>query len=274
MYGYIYLTTNLLNGKKYIGRHKSETFDLKYKGSGKIICNALQKEGWDNFTCNILYECNSEEELNNKEAYYIDLYNAVQSKDFYNLKPGGLGKSEKGKIFINKDNKQFKIYPYELESYLTLGFTKGRLPRTPQAVELTRIKNIGKKRTTETKQKLRESRLGKKASALTREKLRKAHLGKPSNKKGKITIYHPILDKQSYIFENELGSYLKQGWEKRGKPKHKNFSKLVSNTKKGTIIINNGILQKYIKPNDFEKYESLGYIKGKLPKYCKNKYKM
>lgn len=273
MYGYIYLTTNLLNGKKYIGRHKSETFDLNYKGSGKIICNALQKEGWDNFTCNILCGCNSEEDLNNKEAYYIDLYNAVQSRDFYNLKPGGLGKSEKGKIFINRDDKQFTIYPYELDDYIKLGYNRGRLPRDKKAVEITKLKNTGKKRTAKTIEKLRNSHLGKKASIATREKLRKAHLGKVSNKKGKITIYNPLLDKQSYIFESELEVYIKQGWERRGKPKHKNFSKLVSETKKGTIIINNGILQKYIRPEDFSKYESEGYIKGKLPQYCKKRSK-
>ena len=36
MYGYIYITTNLINGMKYIGKHKASMFDPAYKGSGKV----------------------------------------------------------------------------------------------------------------------------------------------------------------------------------------------------------------------------------------------
>ena len=49
MYGYIYETTNLINGKKYIGQHVSETFDKDYYGSGKAFLNALRKNGKENF---------------------------------------------------------------------------------------------------------------------------------------------------------------------------------------------------------------------------------
>lgn len=34
-YGYIYLTENKIDGKKYIGMHKSSTFDHTYYGTGK-----------------------------------------------------------------------------------------------------------------------------------------------------------------------------------------------------------------------------------------------
>ena len=40
MFGYIYETTNLIDGKKYIGKHKSKTFDRNYYGSG----TSLKKE--------------------------------------------------------------------------------------------------------------------------------------------------------------------------------------------------------------------------------------
>lgn len=43
MYGYIYKTTNLINGKIYIGQHKSEEYDSSYYGSGKKILRALKK---------------------------------------------------------------------------------------------------------------------------------------------------------------------------------------------------------------------------------------
>lgn len=46
MYGYIYKTTNLLNGKIYVGQHKAEKFEPdKYLGSGTIFLEALQKYG-------------------------------------------------------------------------------------------------------------------------------------------------------------------------------------------------------------------------------------
>ena len=43
MYGYIYLTINLINNKKYIGQHRANEFTSKYKGSGKILTKAFKK---------------------------------------------------------------------------------------------------------------------------------------------------------------------------------------------------------------------------------------
>jgi hypothetical protein len=37
MYGYVYITTNLINNKIYIGQHKSETFDSEYIGKFLMI---------------------------------------------------------------------------------------------------------------------------------------------------------------------------------------------------------------------------------------------
>ena len=71
MYGYIYLTTNLINSRKYIGQHKSECFDTNYYGSGKVLLQAINAYGKDNFKCEILCECFSAEELNAKEEFYI-----------------------------------------------------------------------------------------------------------------------------------------------------------------------------------------------------------
>lgn len=45
MYGYIYLTTNLINNKKYIGQHKATKFSESYKGSGSFITKAFKKYG-------------------------------------------------------------------------------------------------------------------------------------------------------------------------------------------------------------------------------------
>ena len=89
MYGYIYETVNLVSGRKYIGQHKSEKFDDNYIGSGVALTDAIKKYGKENFQVSLLCECSSRDEMNKKERYYTDLYNCVESDDYYNLVPGG-----------------------------------------------------------------------------------------------------------------------------------------------------------------------------------------
>lgn len=87
---YIYLTTNLVNGKKYIGQHKGELND-SYLGSSLHLLNAINKYGKENFKKEILEICNSKEELDEREKYYIALYNAVEDENYYNRSEGGTG---------------------------------------------------------------------------------------------------------------------------------------------------------------------------------------
>ena len=86
---HIYLVTNLINGKKYIGQ--TQTDDETYYGSGLNILKALKKYSRKNFKREILCHCSTLEELNEKEIYFIDFYDAVNSDMFYNIHPGGLG---------------------------------------------------------------------------------------------------------------------------------------------------------------------------------------
>jgi hypothetical protein len=85
MYGYVYLTTNLINGKKYIGLHKSNKFDESYYGSGKLLKRALVKYGKENFTIEILQQCDSYDELILAELHHIDRHNAKHSDRYYNI---------------------------------------------------------------------------------------------------------------------------------------------------------------------------------------------
>lgn len=81
MFGYIYETTNLINGNKYIGKHKSSTFDTNYYGSGIGINNALNKYGKENFKVIILEEVHTnQKDLDLRETYWIEYYNAVKDK--------------------------------------------------------------------------------------------------------------------------------------------------------------------------------------------------
>ena len=89
-YYFIYLTTNLINNKKYIGKHYGELND-DYLGSGKILQWAIQKYGKNNFTREILHISKNKEENNEWEKIFIEKYNAQKDKNFYNIAPGGDG---------------------------------------------------------------------------------------------------------------------------------------------------------------------------------------
>lgn len=109
MYGYIYITTNLINGRKYIGRHKSSSYDSKYFGSGVALISALNKYGVENFDNHILESindvptiCDSEEQLMASEKYYVKYYDAVDNDLYYNLVDGGAGSFPKGMAAWNK----------------------------------------------------------------------------------------------------------------------------------------------------------------------------
>ena len=101
---YIYITTNLINGKRYIGQHKTDNPTDSYLGSGKLLKEALAKYGKENFIKEILDICETPQEANDKERYYIALYNAVKSDDFYNLSEGG------------QEGAGFKIYLEKLKN--------------------------------------------------------------------------------------------------------------------------------------------------------------
>lgn len=114
-FGYIYETTNNINGKKYIGKKKSSTFDKEYIGSGVLLQEAIKKYGKENFSVKILKWCETREILNESEKYFIKSNNAYKSIDFYNIASGGeggntyIGKSEdemdKIKLKISNANK-------------------------------------------------------------------------------------------------------------------------------------------------------------------------
>lgn len=92
MYGYIYLTTNLVNNKIYIGQHQAAEFEPdKYIGSGILLVEAINKYGRNNFKNELLCWCKDQEELNEKEIYYISKFNSTNKSIGYNISSGGLG---------------------------------------------------------------------------------------------------------------------------------------------------------------------------------------
>ena len=85
---YIYITTNLINGKQYIGQHYGELED-GYIGSGSTLKKAIEKYGKENFYKEILEICDDYDSMNFAERKWIEKYDAVKNEKFYNIAEGG-----------------------------------------------------------------------------------------------------------------------------------------------------------------------------------------
>lgn len=90
-YGFIYLTINLVNNRKYIGKKVYDSNANTYLGSGTILKKAIDKYGRENFERIILEKCYTDEELSEAEIKWIKKYDAINNKEFYNLAEGGTG---------------------------------------------------------------------------------------------------------------------------------------------------------------------------------------
>lgn len=81
----VYKTTNLLNGKIYVGVHNGSNPD--YLGSGQALEPAIRKYGKENFTRETIFEGTPEECLE-LERFIVD-EQFVLREDTYNLTVGG-----------------------------------------------------------------------------------------------------------------------------------------------------------------------------------------
>lgn len=89
----IYKITNQLTGMVYIGQtiqRLSKRFSQHCtdKRAEMPICRAIQKYGREHFTIEVIHQCSSPEELNHREAFYIEQYDCLVPRG-YNLIKGG-----------------------------------------------------------------------------------------------------------------------------------------------------------------------------------------
>ena len=171
LYFYIYVITNLINKKQYIGQHASNDENDDYNGSGKLIERAIKKYGKENFKKEIIQYCDYEIELNNLEIYWIKKLNTKVSNG-YNLTDGGEGgirmimslesrkkisDRAKGRPTWNKGLKNI----YSPESLLKMSNSqKNRPPASPETCQKISKANTGKIHTEEFKQNLSLLRQG------------------------------------------------------------------------------------------------------------------
>jgi hypothetical protein len=67
----LYKTTNLINGKTYIGIHQTKNINDGYLGSGLYFLRAVKKYGKENFKREILEFCSSFDELLEKKKFML-----------------------------------------------------------------------------------------------------------------------------------------------------------------------------------------------------------
>lgn len=98
MFHTLYKTTNLINGRYYIGVHSTEDAGFGtdswvdgYTGSGDAIMMALKKHGRNNFMVELLAIHESENQAYAAEAEMVTEEWLIENKvHVYNLKPGGM----------------------------------------------------------------------------------------------------------------------------------------------------------------------------------------
>ena len=101
MYYYVYKIQCKVNNKLYVGKHQTKKLKDGYFAGGYLIKKALNKYGKDNFEREIIEFCQNEEDVCNKEKYWIKYYNSCYPNG-YNITEGGEGRS----WFKNHPNKE------------------------------------------------------------------------------------------------------------------------------------------------------------------------
>lgn len=275
MEGYIYITTNLVNGKKYIGRKSSKEFlGNKYLGSGVHLRNAINKYGEENFKVELLEEVSSKEDLIPREMYWIAYYDAVQSDNYYNHSPGGYyegfvpGEGNlindptiKSKMILSKTGKPWTpIKQKAMDLYYSTVdhsiLSERAKQRCAKVISNSNAYALWIKH-------LSEAQIGRIHTQETKEKIRQANLGSILIHKGQI---------QKRVHQEDLQEYLDQGYTIGGLPRDRDYSgkknpmyglKGEDNPNYGRVSINDGIAtRRKVHPDEVQSYLDKGWFLG------------
>ncbi len=173
MYYTVYKTTNLVNGKIYIGVHKTANLDDGYIGSGKRLQLAITKYGIDNFSKDILAIFDNANDMFDMESVLVN-ESFVQDPNTYNLKEGGQG----GWDHVDQST-SFKGRTHSNETKDKISKQKVGKKLSSEHKKKLSAKQIGRVQSPETRKKISDARklLSIKHSNDTKEKIRQSSLG-------------------------------------------------------------------------------------------------
>lgn len=237
MYGYVYMTINTINGKVYIGKHKSDTYDPNYLGSGKVLKIAIEKYGKENFFNFILNTADTLEELNEEEQICIKELQTQDNQLGYNLAFGGDGGGGmSGHIHTAETKEKIK------ESSI-------KTKNTPEYKE--KFSQIAKEMWVNMTDEKREQ---------FKQKCKEIQTGKPHSEESKRKVSETL--KNGYAESKYKSQKGKTAWNK-GKTVSKEQKEKLQLMVKGRIHITNGEINKMIYPEEYEKWEEKGFKKGR-----------
>lgn len=159
----VYIHTNKINGKKYIGITSQDPERRWKNGAGYKGCsyfyNAIQKYGWDNFYHDIVASGLSKEDACFLEMKYISELKTNQEEFGYNLLTGGsagthsdITKEKLRKIFLGR------VFSDETKKRMKEAASKrGGHPQSKQAREKMSRTMFGHEVSEKTRQKLRDA---------------------------------------------------------------------------------------------------------------------
>lgn len=175
MFGYIYKTTCLINGKIYVGKKHKSTFDPKYYGSGIRLAEAIIQYGRENFVIEVLDWAEDVQTLNALEKKWIKDLNSRNPEIGYNVSAGGTSFC----CQYHKEETKKKISE-SMKHLLEKGDfrKKGNCKKTPETREKLRQRNLGHSVSEETRRKISDKIKGHHHTEEVKEKIRAAFIGK------------------------------------------------------------------------------------------------
>lgn len=215
---YIYLITNLINGKFYVGQTKN--FSLRKAGhlyaarcgNERPLYRAIRKYGEDSFEFKVLEEC-EDEIVNEREQHWVEQYDSFNPLKGYNLTSGGnypLQISDETRTKLSAaliakwTNQTYRemMSKKASETFQNYWQTHGGHPQTL----LRGFDWTGRRHSEETKRKIGETNS-------THQQ------GCKNSRYGTVWIYNIVLRCSKSIHQNELETYLQEGWLKGRKMK-------------------------------------------------------